>query len=56
MLDLTYNNFRAAGASALAAYVSASAELTELSVRNNELGEDGCASVGQMLESKALTK
>ena len=56
VLDLTYNNFRAKGATALAGYVAASRSLVELSVRNNELGEEGSVAVSEMLGSPALTK
>ena len=56
VLDLTYNNFRAEGAAALAEYVASSTSLCELSVRNNELGEEGGEAVGRMLASIRLTK
>jgi Ran GTPase-activating protein (RanGAP) involved in mRNA processing and transport len=56
VLDLTYNNFRSDGARALAEYVASSSTLIELSVRNNELGEAGCASVGKILTSSTLVK
>ena len=57
LLDLTYNNFRAEGRGrALGEYVAASTSLVELSVRNNELGDEGCPAVCQMLSSAVLMK
>lgn len=55
VLDLTYNNMRAAGAAALAKYVTSSTRLLDLSIRNNEVGEAGGAAVGQMLTA-SLTR
>ena len=56
VLDLTYNNFRARGVEALAAYVSSSLTIQELSLRNNDLGEEACTSLAKILGSRTLSK